>query len=286
VKSDLSDTQFDHVCMRLAVRAARESVAEDEKLHPKVGVVVARERDILVIGHRGETGPGNHAEFGALEIKSPNEHFAGATVYTTLEPCTDRNHPKIPCAKRLIERRVGRVVIGMVDPDPRIRGNGMLLLQHAGIALGTFDRESTEELLEINRDFIRAKTPVVSSAAPQSTKLGGTEEFDFDFTGTWRGKWQNADGRAGEEVIYVLTSKAGKLIGTFFDKNLPEAPIVFEGTFRKPYLRIQFHSPYPTSEGRGVMEDGSCFLKIQNDDSFSGFYASFSNYGKYELSRA
>jgi len=271
--------------MRLAVRAARESVAEDEKPHPKVGVVIAREGNILAVCHRGETGPGNHAEFAALEIKLPNEHLAGATVYTTLERCTNRNHPKIPCAKRLIERRVGRVVIGMVDPDPRIRGNGMLLLQHAGIALGTFDRESTEELLEINRDFIRTKTPYIASPPTQDVNPGNTGESERDFTGTWCGKWQSPDGRSGEEIIYVLTSNADKLMGTFFDKDLPEAPIVFEGTFRKPYLRIQFHSPYPISEGRGVMEDGSCFLKLQNDGSFSGFYASFSNYGKYELSR-
>jgi pyrimidine deaminase RibD-like protein len=116
---------------QMALDEARKSVAEaDGRVHPLVGAVVIKEGKVLSSAHRGEI-PQCHAEFIALEKKLADAHIAGATVYTTLEPCTTRNHPKIPCATRLVERRVGRVVIGMLDPDPRIRGRGQMALRKA-----------------------------------------------------------------------------------------------------------------------------------------------------------
>src|SRR5437016_2450347 len=64
---------------------------------------------VLAKAHRGEN-PKSHAEYVALEDKLSNETLAGATVYTTLEPCVKRNPPKICCAERLANRRVARVL--------------------------------------------------------------------------------------------------------------------------------------------------------------------------------
>ncbi len=131
----------------LAIEEARKSVAEDKRPHPKVGAVVVKDGKILGKAHRGENLK-SHAEYIALERKLPNEILVGATVYTTLEPCTTRRHPKIPCARRLVERNVTRVVIGMLDPNRDIGGLGVELLNDAGIetqnslsAESTFDNE-------------------------------------------------------------------------------------------------------------------------------------------------
>jgi pyrimidine deaminase RibD-like protein len=96
---------------------------------------------------------GNHAEFVALEEKLSDEAVAGATVYTTLEPCTTRTHPKIPCAERLIERKVARVVIGMLDPDDRISGKGVRKLRKAGIETVLFPHALVMEVEELHRLF-------------------------------------------------------------------------------------------------------------------------------------
>jgi pyrimidine deaminase RibD-like protein len=146
----------DHRFARMAIDEARKSVAEnDGRPHPLVGAVVVKDGKVLGTAHRGEQ-PGNHAEYVALEKKLSDEAVAGATVYATLEPCTTRNPPKIPCADRLIERRVKRVVIGMLDPDNRIRGLGHRKLTNAGIEVSFFPHDLVMEVEELNREFTRS----------------------------------------------------------------------------------------------------------------------------------
>lgn len=141
--------------MRLAVEEARLSVPEDARIHPKVGVVIVKDGQVLAKAHRGEIR-GSHAEYIALEQKLPDAPLTDAVVYTTLEPCTTRTHPKISCAERLVERKVGRVVIGILDPNSEISGKGQMRLQEASIATQFFPQALMREIEELNRDFWRA----------------------------------------------------------------------------------------------------------------------------------
>jgi pyrimidine deaminase RibD-like protein len=155
MSSQRLDNSDDRKWARLAVEEARKSISEqDGRLHPKVGAVVVKNGRVLSTAHRGEVLE-NHAEFIALERKLSNASVTGATVYTTLEPCTTRNHPKIPCAARLIERKVARVVIGMLDPDPRITGRGQRRLRSANIITDFFPNDLMTEVEELNREFTR-----------------------------------------------------------------------------------------------------------------------------------
>ena len=146
----------EHKLMERAIRLARRCSPEDGRPHPKVGVVVARDDQIVATAFRGERGRGDHAEFIALEKKLKRRILAGTTVYTTLEPCTTRNHPKISCVQRLIERRVRRVVVGMLDPNPTISGKGLLRLRDAGVTIDLFPPDLMATIEELNRDFRRA----------------------------------------------------------------------------------------------------------------------------------
>lgn len=163
--------------MRLAIREARRSRPEDERPHPYVGVVVLRGNEVLATACRGDLAPGDHAEYTALEKKLGSEKLVGCTVYTTLEPCTTRNHPKIACADRLVQRRVGRVVIGALDPDQRITGQGVLRLRRAGIAVDLFPPEMMAEVEELNRDYTGDREAAAATALPPGIAEAGISAF-------------------------------------------------------------------------------------------------------------
>lgn len=178
-------SNMDRRFMERAVEAARKSAAEDGRVHPKVGVVIVKNGEELAVAYRGELEKGEHAEFTALERKLANEMLAGATVYTTLEPCTTRNHPKLPCAVRLIERKVARVVIGMLDPNPKISGKGVLKLREANIAVDLFPPDLMANIEEMNREFIRQH----KNAAEPSPPAAGSDLETAIVTPSEIGRW-------------------------------------------------------------------------------------------------
>ncbi len=138
-----------HEDLELIVRAVEEAakcVSEPGKVSPKVGAALAAGGKLIDAAYLGEADPGDHAEFILLSKKRPTFDLAGATVYTTLEPCTERNPPKVPCASRLLERGVVEVVIGMLDPDSRVYGIGFGALKKAGVTVRFFPQHLRDRL--------------------------------------------------------------------------------------------------------------------------------------------
>ena len=102
--------------------------------NPRVGSVVI-DREGAVVGEGWHRGPGaDHAEIVALgEVGASAQ---GATVYVTLEPCSHHGRTP-PCVDALIAAGVSTVVVGAIDPDPRVAGKGARKLRDAGIEVIT-----------------------------------------------------------------------------------------------------------------------------------------------------
>lgn len=148
----------DREMMELAVAEARK--CPSDATTPMVAAVAARAGVRIGVARRSQHKDGEHAEYTLLERELPTGQLAGATVYTTLEPCTKRNPPKRPCVEWLISRRVARVVIGMVDPNLFISGKGCRLLREAGITVEFFPADLMSEWKNSIETSFRRSRPI------------------------------------------------------------------------------------------------------------------------------
>ncbi|TSC77321.1 MAG: diaminohydroxyphosphoribosylaminopyrimidine deaminase / 5-amino-6-(5-phosphoribosylamino)uracil reductase [Parcubacteria group bacterium Gr01-1014_31] len=116
--------------------------------NPLVGAVIARGRTVIADGFHEKLG-GAHAEAAAFtRAKTP---VRGATLYVNLEPC-DHQGRTPPCTDAIIAAGIKRVVVGMVDPNPKVSGRGIAKLRQAGIRVTVGVREA--ECRALNRIFI------------------------------------------------------------------------------------------------------------------------------------
>lgn len=146
----------DRKFMEIAIDEMCQSRSEHtNKFDPMVGAVIVDKRGKEVArGHRGNFSAGDHAEFTVLEKLASDKDPEGSTLYATLEPCTRRKPPKEPCAERIVKKRVGRVVIGITDPNPEIHGLGVKYLLDHGVKVEFFDVDLAQQIREENSDFI------------------------------------------------------------------------------------------------------------------------------------
>jgi diaminohydroxyphosphoribosylaminopyrimidine deaminase/5-amino-6-(5-phosphoribosylamino)uracil reductase len=106
-------------------------------------VLVGADGAVLTHGYSRELDPADHAEEVALaKIGLPGSagpawvpQLAGATLYSSLEPCAARTSRPTPCADLIIASGVGRVVIAWREPPIFVRGGGAVRLRSAGIAV-------------------------------------------------------------------------------------------------------------------------------------------------------
>lgn len=116
--------------MRLALALGERALGTSWP-NPAVGCVIVRDGRIVA---RGWTGPGGRPHAEAVALTRAGAEARGATVYVTLEPCAHYGQTP-PCCDALLAAGVARVVIAMLDPDPRVDGRGVATLRKAGVAV-------------------------------------------------------------------------------------------------------------------------------------------------------
>jgi pyrimidine deaminase RibD-like protein/isopentenyldiphosphate isomerase len=252
-------TEHDIECMTKAIDEAAKSKS-DSPNDPKVGAVVSKDGEIIGSAHRGQRDAGNHAEFTLLhKILGSKDRTQGATLYTTLEPCTSRSHEKLPCAEWIVQKGIRRVVIGILDPNPTICGRGYWHLVDAGIELDFFPAALAKQIADLNTDFVQVH----------------------------RGK----TGRPSQSVVWAIQRAKNSIIAPYTGTgwgdalSLQDCPYVREGwPMAQVQLRLESDNPFVLParylpayqdyftrnyEEKRFMDDGKKFMLTHNPSAFS-----------------
>lgn len=149
---------LDEDYMRLALRLAKKGLGKTSP-NPMVGAVIVKDNRIIGQGYHHHFG-GKHAEINAIE--STTEAFRGATMYVTLEPCCHYGKTP-PCVEAIIQNDIGKVVIGILDPYPSMRGRSVEILHEHGIEtrVGVLEEEC-RSLNEAYLKYITTGVPLVT----------------------------------------------------------------------------------------------------------------------------
>lgn len=122
--------KFSNTELMIMAMAAGDKARYLSPPNPWVGALVVSDRGVVLSeGHTQVPGE-SHAEVDAL--RRAGEQTRGATLVVTLEPCVHVGRTG-PCVEAIIEAGIAKVIIGTIDPDPRVSGAGVALLKSSGI---------------------------------------------------------------------------------------------------------------------------------------------------------
>ena len=197
--------------------------------NPWVGCVIVKDNKSIAEGFTSIPGKA-HAEINALQ--STDEDLSDATVYVTLEPCC--HHGKTPpCVDALIARKVKRVVIGTVDPDPIVKGEGIIALRSAGITVDV-GIEETAVLLSLEPYLFQRRFKRPYTVCKTAISLDGRTAAK-DLTSQWiSSKEARADShylRACSQAILIGSSTANSDMPALTVRDTEQKPA-------KPPIRV------------------------------------------------
>ncbi len=225
--------------MRRALEAAARARGRTAP-NPAVGAVVVRDGELLAEGWTWPP-PGAHAEPSALD-RARRERGAGstrgATMYVSLEPCCFHGRTP-PCTEAILAAGIRRVVIGAVDPHPRVRGRGIQILRDAGLAVvGGVEEAACREL---NAGFIKAEEQGLPRVWLKAAATLDGRIADAAGASQWiTGPEARAEGRRYRDQVDAILVGSGTLLSDDprLSTRLPgghdPVPVVLDGRLRCP----------------------------------------------------
>jgi diaminohydroxyphosphoribosylaminopyrimidine deaminase/5-amino-6-(5-phosphoribosylamino)uracil reductase len=203
--------------------------------NPTVGALVVDPSGVLL--GRGVTASGGrpHAEPQALD--QAGEGARGATLYVTLEPCNHWGRTP-PCADAVLHAGIARVVIGIVDPDPRTAGESIQRFRAAGLDVIIADHAPSRRLHEgyimrqtAQRPFVSAKLAVSADGM-----IGRKDRGNFAITGDSARRWTHMQ-RALSDAV-VVGSETARL-------DDPKLTVRLKGLENRTALRVVISGAHP-----------------------------------------
>ena len=145
----MSDARWMRRCIELAEQARARTTP-----NPMVGALIVRDGVALAEGWHRQAGLA-HAEVDALDMLPEDAgDLSTATMYVNLEPCCHHGRTP-PCTDALLAAGIGKVVVGMVDPDDRVSGRGIAILRDAGVEVAVGVEE--QACRRLNAPYLSAR---------------------------------------------------------------------------------------------------------------------------------
>lgn len=154
----MSILKDDAYFMKHALRLAKRGLGKTSP-NPMVGAVIVKDGKIVTQGyHRYYGGP--HAEIEA--IKELHISSKDSTMYVTLEPCCHYGKTP-PCTDTIMKLQFARIVVGTVDPNPKVNGKSIAMLRNHGFLVteGVL-REECQNINETYFKYIQTGIPFVT----------------------------------------------------------------------------------------------------------------------------
>ncbi|TLS35648.1 bifunctional diaminohydroxyphosphoribosylaminopyrimidine deaminase/5-amino-6-(5-phosphoribosylamino)uracil reductase RibD [Pseudalkalibacillus caeni] len=187
--------------MNFAIDLAKRGIGQTSP-NPAVGAVIVKGGEIVGFGAHLKAGE-PHAEVHALNMAGGKA--IGATMYVTLEPCSHFGKTP-PCSNAIIDKKLHKVVIASVDPNPKVSGEGIRKLKKAGIEVITgVMEEEAKQLNEVFFHYMQYKRPFVTLKT--ATSLDGKIA-----TATGESKWITGQ-TAREDSHFYRHHHDGILVG-------------------------------------------------------------------------
>lgn len=233
------DKKYMKRCLELA-----EKGAGYVSPNPKVGAVVVKGTEIIAEGwHRIFGGP--HAEVHALSSITP-EQLQDSVLYLNLEPCCFTGKTP-PCTELILKKRVQRLVVGMIDPNPKVNCNGIELLRRNGVEVKVGALE--KKCRQINRAYIKHITTGIPEVI---LKTAHTLDGRIA-TGTGDSRW--ITGKTARTFTHRLRAHSGAILvgsGTI----IADDPLLTVRHVKGPNpLRVALDSRLRTSPNAKVYAD-------------------------------
>lgn len=184
--------------MARAIELARTRLGHTAP-NPSVGCIIVSAGEAVAEAATGDGGR-PHAEEAALMLAGSRAR--GATVYVTLEPCSQRSSGGKSCANRLVDAGVSRVVFGCADPNPHAR-DGVVILSDAGV-----DVEANvlrDEAAAVNSGFFKR----VETGRPLLAIASAPASFDGEFDLQPGESFEDALDRLGSAGMTRIWVRAG-----------------------------------------------------------------------------
>jgi diaminohydroxyphosphoribosylaminopyrimidine deaminase/5-amino-6-(5-phosphoribosylamino)uracil reductase len=230
----LTDSDYMSMALALAERGRGRTSP-----NPMVGAVIVDDERVVVGRGYHQCAGGPHAEIHALN--DAGERARGATLYCTLEPCSHVGRTG-PCAPRVADAGIRRVVIATGDANPRVNGAGIALLRARGVDVIAGILEA--EALALNRPFftvMRRRRPFVTIKVALSAdgRIAGAPGERTPMTGAAANRLIHRD-RAEVDAIAIGS-------GTVLADDPALTP---RGAWRaRPLVRVVFDSRLRTPPG-------------------------------------